>query len=118
MINELAKFEVERHADSLGSKFVWNNSTSGLMALRFNASANLFPGSVRWLVSHTTEQISIDAVYTWLQIVSVHSKSAGYRRDVASSLRSELFQEHFAFEQRWISNEKYAVTVIPSLYLP
>lgn len=43
--------------------------------------------------------------------LSAHYKSAGYRRGVASSLRSELFQADFAFEQLRISNEKHATTI-------
>ena len=55
---------------------------------------------------HRNERASIDAIQLDGKL-SVHFESTGYRRDVASSLRSELFQEHFAFDEPWISNEKY-----------
>lgn len=79
---------------------VENNSTIRRRTLWLKARANVFACSVRGTVSVRTHERAIDRRgILGRRKLSVHSKSAGYRRDVASSLRSELFQEDFAFER-------------------
>ncbi|OAD56816.1 Sodium/calcium exchanger 2 [Eufriesea mexicana] len=68
---------------------VRNNSTIRRRALWLKPRANLFAWSVRGMVSvRTHERADIDRCgILRRRKLSVHSKSAGYRRDVASSLR-------------------------------
>lgn len=80
-------------------------------SLGLKLAGNLFsPRSTRVVTARTQKRVYIDRRDIAGRKLSVHFESTGYRRDVASSLRSELFQEDFAFDEPWISNEKYTAT--------
>lgn len=67
------------------------------------------------VTARTQKRVCIDRRDIVGRKLSVRFESTGYRRDVASSLRSELFQEDFAFDEPWISSEKYTVARCSSI---
>lgn len=67
------------------------------------------------VTARTQKRVCIDRRDIVGRKLSVRFESTGYRRDVASSLRSELFQEDFAFDEPWISSEKYTAARCSSI---